>query len=529
MSRLNRVMKEKDDAIHKKPKKNRELPVYNINGEVISSEKKRKQNKLAVFLLVIAAIAIVFYLPGFFMKDEDNTQRVVVAVDNTSIRKANDYLKNHPEEDFDKDGIINSEEVQKKMNPWNIDTDGDSLTDPCEINFSMTDPLVADSEILINAQKKIDKEKNKNLGSPLKIGNVALWAQDYTSKAIGSVVETPTGYRICGFSGYAQFPKEKGNYAYKVYNGVHTPLEYKEKGNVWVVHPGDEIELYERPLSELVEFSLVGKKFYAPANTPFKILTSILPHRGIFTANLKMKIDVEPDTKDATTATIDTPVFKQDSNFRFGKNNNSLNDLLYVRESIKKGCCIAVSLYNSNEGEFIGVIYGFDARGNFLIADQDSLKPIGKLEIKETAYKMMNEKGDIVSISYFDFGGIYYHDSNGQLHSFSSLNGDHISFFAASTGDGSGSQLLDDHLKDIVVDEPNPAEESTVGNNAVEEIKKQQLEQEQATATDNLFNTDTTEAVEPETSSEETEEENEEPTTESSTKKEDATTAAPQN
>lgn len=61
----------------------------------------------------------------------------------------------------------------------------------------------------------------------------------------------------------------------------------------------------------------------------------------------------------------------------------------------------------------------------------NTLEPIGTLSITESARKTMNESGDIVSISYFDFKGF----------GFDSQKGDRISFFAATSPDGEKNLL----------------------------------------------------------------------------------------
>lgn len=64
-----------------------------------------------------------------------------------------------------------------------------------------------------------------------------------------------------------------------------------------------------------------------------------------------MKIDIEPDTMDDTTVKITKPEFDSSDEYRFTVNSNTLNDLMFVRESVKSDeCCVAVSLYNNKKG-----------------------------------------------------------------------------------------------------------------------------------------------------------------------------------
>lgn len=249
-----------------------------------------------------------------------------------------------------------------------------------------------------------------------------LWADDYDSKAYGTVVETTTGYHFCNFNGYAQFPS--GKYVYRVKNGVRSLLSYRKDENAWKVSAGDLVEVYDEPLEEIVEFTFFTKPVYAEANTATELLAKMLPDKGFITAEKKMKIDVEPDTNKATVTDIVKPVFDSNDDYRYTVNNNTLNDLQFVRKSIEDDkSCIAVSLYNQEKGEYLAVIYGYTHSGDLLLADMNTLKPIGTLKITESARKMLDENGDIVSVSYFEFNGF----------GFSSNNGDRISFFASSS------------------------------------------------------------------------------------------------
>lgn len=116
-----------------------------------------------------------------------------------------------------------------------------------------------------------------------------LWADDYESKAYGSVVECPDGYRFCNFSGYAQFTDNDTKYAYRVKNGIRTLLPYRSEENVWKVSKGDLVELHKKKLKEIVEFDVFFHPIYAPKNTATGILAKILPDKGFLTATEKTK------------------------------------------------------------------------------------------------------------------------------------------------------------------------------------------------------------------------------------------------
>ena len=197
---------------------------------------------------------------------------------------------------------------------------------------------------------------------------------------------------------------------------------------------GDTVELYKKELEGTVDFSFFGMHIYASDNLATSVLSKILPDRGFITATAKTKMDVDPDTRDSTITDIKKVKYKKKDTYRFTMNTNKLNDLQFVRQTIKEeDDCVAVSLYNKNEGEYVAIVYGYTYEGDLLLADKDSLEPVGVLSTTEKAKKIMNESGTLVSYSYFDFEGF----------GFNSLNGDRISFFATSSGDTQKNRLGD--------------------------------------------------------------------------------------
>lgn len=351
-------------------------------------------------------------------------QTVNVSTDITAIRKANTVLREDPSGDYDGDGLSNADEETNGTDPWNIDTDGDGATDYCELKVTNTNPLKAET-VLADKQKKTDQENGKEVGSPYQIGNVILWADDYASKSYGSVVETITGYRFCGFTGYAQFPDSKNKYVYKNINGVRTLLDKKTEENAWRIDGDMSVELYDTKLKQISEFSFFGHSIYPDSNLFFKGLTTILPDTGFITGTEKTAMDIDPDTRANTITDIKKISYDADDTKRYTQNSNTLNDLQFVRQSIAEdNACILASLMSAERGEYIVLIYGYDYEGNLLCADNSTGQRIGTIQITEKAKKILNTSGEIVSISYFDFKGF----------GFNSISGDRISFFASADG-----------------------------------------------------------------------------------------------
>ena len=451
------------------------IPTYDMNGRDITPGKKERDLRTAIILLVVSAILLFIYLPGFFIKEPYKGEITIqpVAPDGSAIKKMTATVRSNMDADFDEDGITNADEGKYNTNLWNVDTDGDGAYDLYEINISKTDPTKYNNEVLNDIQTKIDEEKGASVGTPYKIGNVTLWAADYTSKAHGSVIETTRGYRFSNFTGYAQFPEEDGVYAYRVANGTRELLKYREKEKVWEIHPYDEIELYHYKLEEIVEMKLFKKYFYLTSNKFTRIVAKILPNRGFVCAKLKMRKDVEPDISDPVIIEVKKPVYDSEDGYRYTLNTNTINALQYVRKTIAdKNTCIAVSLFNRNYGEFIAIVYGYTASGNLLLADIDTLQPIGVLGITERAVKVVTNDGEMMSRSYFDFDGFGFH----------SYNNDRISFFAASSGSVNGdfnTEEKQEVKEDKNTKEPEESKKEKAGEGTTEQ--KAAVEQEEDT------------------------------------------------
>lgn len=439
MSRLDRILKET-----KKYEKTREkngpmpslrsnrdktrkksIPVYNKQGKTITPSVVGRKRRIRMAAIITGSILLVLYAPGLFIREKTEIP-VSVMADTSAIRLSNSVLRSSPDDDFDGDGLTNGIEMEHSTNPWEVDTDGDGLMDVYEVNSASSDPVRQDNSAIIDIQTRLDKQKGKTMASPYKIENVILWADDYPSKARGSIVETRRGYHICGFNGYVQFPKEKGRYAYKVENGVHKPLPYKAEESTWHVQSGDVIEIYDHELPPVVRLGIFAKYGYFNKNKVLALLSAILPEKGIFSAKEMTRVDAEPDTTKDVLVDITRPAFDSNDTYRFTVNTVSLDGYQYVLSAIENDkSCIAVSLFNKDRGEYKGIIYGYNKDGDFYVADMNTMKHVGLLHITERARKIVDEKGTIISQLYFDFEGLGY----------SSLAGDRISFFAAS-GDG---------------------------------------------------------------------------------------------
>ena len=132
-------------------------------------------------------------------------------------------------------------------------------------------------------------------------------------------------------------------------------------------------------------------KILEPENYYLRLLPS---KGGLINCYRAAVIDTQPKTKGDITATLRSPLIDRTDSSRLGINTNSLKDLSWLRKQIEANECVAVSLYSSNVGEAIGIVYGYTKEGDLLVADEN-LNPVGTLKITECAMNMMDKDGNI--------------------------------------------------------------------------------------------------------------------------------------
>lgn len=403
-------------------KKTVELPTFDINGKAVQPERKLKQKRLVMGSMIAVSVLMVVYLPQFIPKDMDGTDKegITVNANHEAVRNCNVLLRDNPQEDFDDDGILNTDETSLGTDPWSIDTDGDGVTDYAELYITKTSPTEW-TGVLEDMQMKLDKAEGKSIANPYSIGNVILWPDSYTSKSYGSVIEMENAsYRFCDFTGSVLFPDSENKYAYRVEDDVHVLLPNDLTDHTWKVKAGDTIELYGEKLEEYFELRVFGLRKSFRANQFLSVVDIILPSEGWITARKMTELDLLKQTDESIENEIEKPFFNENDSKRLQNNMISISALNQVREAIRAGKCVAVSIFSSTEGEYLGILYGLTDKGNFLCADMDTKEKTGEILIREKAEKILNESGEIVSNLTFDFDGF----------GFSSKSGDRISFFA---------------------------------------------------------------------------------------------------
>ena len=235
VSRIKRTVRNKKQAVNKKDiskQKTAEvqvIPEYTIDGTDCISKRCLPLKRLTCLLMLCLLLGALYLPPLFYSPSVPNNQFFAVP-DIGAVRKANEYIRDHPDLDQDQDGLPNYLEQQFGTSCWNMDSDNDGISDYTEIYIMDTDPKIRNTGILEKETEQLVEAQDGTAKSPYTIYNVILWADDLYSRSYGGVVRTLNGYRFCRFKGWAQFPTD--GFAYKLTENGITPLERhgSEKG-----------------------------------------------------------------------------------------------------------------------------------------------------------------------------------------------------------------------------------------------------------------------------------------------------------
>lgn len=396
-----------------------DLPVYGEYGDV-SRRSLKPPNWLIGIILVVVLYFVILYVPAFIyekMADKEPTYNgkpiseiYYINPNAEGIRSYNEYLQEHPDLDFDGDGLSNGQEERQGTNPRKPDTDGDGISDYLEMYVYNTNPTSSNGT-LATLIKNETTSSGKSVNSPVKINDVVLWPNDWNSRAYGSVVKTMKGYRFCNFKGWAQFPT--GSYAYRIEKGVHVMLEYRAEEKAYKIDGDWEVFLYPEKLPTEYEFSAFGKKTLMEEGFGAKFLAFLLPARsGLLACRQITKLDETQETKILVSLTPKKMSLANLPEERFGRNMNYLSDLATVYTTLNEGRCLLVSIYVANEGEVIFEIYGYDDEGSLLVAEPQSGSPMGKITIEERVSRIMMKDGEGArNVEWFYFKGCGFNSS----------------------------------------------------------------------------------------------------------------------
>lgn len=421
-------------------------PRYREDGTVARRSQSEHIHRIKVIAIILALVFLVLYVPGWFMttKTTQPTSQAL-AYNSADLNNYQQVLQKKRAEDWDSDGLTNQEEIQLGTSPLNPDTDGDGAYDTYEKQVSHTDPNVYEKNILNQYQKTLDAKNGNDAKSPFLMNNVKMWANDMDSKAHAGVVEVNGGYNFSHFDGLVQFALADGYTAYTVEDdpdlshGRHVLLDYEDvrtsssdasqKTRFWKINAKKQdikVELYKQPLEQALALSLGSHSTYINYNAGAKILAFLLPEKGWLTAKKVARIDVEYDTSDDVTVPIQSIPIDSSNDYRYRKNSNSLSDLEYVYQNLDNGKQGVPVYFQDEHGGALGIIYGYQKNGNLLVADYQSLKPMGTLTITTRAKKVLvNQNSGFQELEYFDYSGLGFD---------SSRKNSHICFLSPSVG-----------------------------------------------------------------------------------------------
>ena len=224
---LGNRMKDKVDARNELA-----IPTYTLGKK----PRSRRFRPILITCCCILLLCLSIYLPPLLLEAPDDSYRpsldLTASADRQAMEEAQTYLRNNPEADFDGDGLSNEAEIAVNTGVYLRDNDNDGVTDYAELNLTETNPCIPDEAILsfvINA----DAKTGNTVNTPFKVNDVVMWADDYPTKARGSVLQLADGsYVFYRFQGWAQFPA--GNYAYKVAGGTQTELKKSDAGYFYI-------------------------------------------------------------------------------------------------------------------------------------------------------------------------------------------------------------------------------------------------------------------------------------------------------
>lgn len=400
-----------------KPKNNEfDIPEYVIGK---TRKKKKKEGKipkgLKVFLAIFTVLcAFIYITPLFFLPSSDALlPSATVSCDDSMLQAAIAYRSNNPDVDFDGDGLTNEQELTNETNVYGIDNDGDYVTDYAELYLTKTNPRFADDAI-VQYIRSLGGEANE----PFKVHNVIMWADDYSSKAVGSVVPLRDGYKFSNFDGWVQFPE--GKFAYQVVNGYQKALKENTNGQFYVSSAKTDVvvRVYDKPLETQVQLSLFGNDIYFADSAFGTALSTVLPSYGTFPITCQKVATADIDGTNNETATVnqivivDGNTLQELSDERFGRNQNSLEDLSFVFSEIDNEKNVIVSLFSPMAGEAFVEVYGYTNKDNLLIADPLTGKGLGYININVCSSKLLDSSETIQQYEWFEFNACGFNSAN---------------------------------------------------------------------------------------------------------------------
>lgn len=407
MSLLSKKMKK----IKKAKDSTEQILLFDERGRPIKEKKPIKKWPIITVASIGAVLGFLYIPAAITIPAPATSYPSKVSVNSETIRASNTYIKTYPDEDFDNDGLLNSIENNYGTNPHMADTDDDGLTDYIEI-YNLNSSPVSWGNGIQSQVSTIDEKNGEATGTPFKIDNVVMWADNLYSKSYGGVVRTIDGYQFSNFTGWVQFAED--GYAYQYVDGIHKELDYREAENAYRIDENMRVVISGRKMTKLYRFEYFGETAYLENNTFAEILDAILPDYGN-KAFLKcypvMDVDRDGNGREDRIVEIVAPDYVLNDS-RFALNHNTFDVLSKVFTAIDSGKTVPVSLFRDNYGETIVIAYGYTSEGDLLVANSETLEPVGKILINERCGRKVNQEGLMEIQQWFTFSGLNYSTSN---------------------------------------------------------------------------------------------------------------------
>lgn len=333
-----------------------------------------KSKKLWATVCILAVGWSVLYLPAIIFPDNEDTKYTSLDVYENVLN-----IKDYPDLDFDKDGILNSKDDE---------------------------PLIFDeasTRKLIEVTKKNDNETEETIKSPYQTDcGVVLWADSYKSKAKGDAVSLNGGYYVYDFKGWAHFPAsdKKIAYAYDFEEKAYKVLEYNESQRAYKIDGDCFVQLLDEDVENVYTLSVLNKTKVINKGV---VLSYILPSSG--KALIKCGTNTEMIGSLARENEINDTFYEFKEEY-LQTNTNEIFELIKVYNTLEGNQNVFVMLSNDKKIS-VGVIYGTDDAGNLLVANPTTKKYAGKIFVTPTTKRIVN--GDNVEKQYlFEFSGFGY-------------------------------------------------------------------------------------------------------------------------
>lgn len=382
-----------------------------------AKRKKRVPNKVlriiaAGALAFVSLAVVVIYGSALFAGSGDENEYLFEPSPGKK-ELVDQFVKAHPYDDFDNDGVLNQAELDQRSNPFSDDTDHDGVADKYDIR-----PDVADNEVL-----KVLKASGVKTKDSFDMSGVVLWPSDKSSWVNGGVINTQSGYNFTDFNGWAQF-NEKG-YAYKVVDGCQQLLKYDDKTNSWKIDGAGFVVLHKEVMPTTNRLSFFKKQSYIHGKFG-DFLSAVLPNAGLISCRSMLMEDTYINTNKVVTASPVTLTERKYAERRFRGYTDTLDALADVYNHIDNGQCILASLLSS-EGECVVEVFGYQENGSLLVTDPCDTEKSAVIQVTARGIRAVDADEKLTSFTYFDFAGCGFDSEEGDLIAFFEYDPDEVS------------------------------------------------------------------------------------------------------